>query len=128
MSELRMVLSAEASTTRVIAISAGSSGSETLLKARLAPEPSHPRAVQWLLEAVALWQGTTVHAALCAGEPRRTYVTRLYPDWFADFGNGLYTLELVERRHARRVHRDALRAMGDFRDLRQLSFAIGGDR
>jgi hypothetical protein len=68
MNELRMVLSTGASATRVIAISAGPSGSETLLKARLAAEPSHPRAVQWLLEAVALWQGTMVHAALCAAD------------------------------------------------------------
>jgi hypothetical protein len=119
MDELKMVVSAEASATRVIATQVSPSGSETLLKARLSAQPSHPRAVQWLLEAVALWQGRTVRAALCAGAPGRTYVTRLYPDWFADFGNALYTLELLEGR--RRVHRDDVRAMGDFRDLRQLS-------
>lgn len=128
MDELRMVISPGASTTRVIAITEGPSGSETLLKARLSAEPSHPRAVQWLLEAVALWQGARVRAALCAGAPGRTYVTRLYPAWFADFGGALYDLEVVEGRRARRVHKDAVALAGEFRDLRQLSLAMGGRR
>ena len=124
MSETRMVISPGASTTRVIAITEGPSGSETVLKARLPAEPAHPRAVQWLLESVALWQGTAVRAALCAGAPGHTYVTRLYPAWFADFGNALYSLEVVEGHRARRVHKDAVALEGDFRDLRQLSLAM----
>jgi hypothetical protein len=99
-----------------------------LLKARLSAQPSHPRAMQWLIEALALWEGMTVRAALCAGEPGRLYVTRLYPDWVADFGNALYTLELIERRRARRVHRDGVRAMGEFRDLRQLTLETESSR
>jgi hypothetical protein len=50
--------------TRVLA-TAGAQ--ETLLKANLASEPAHPRAVPALLEAVALWQGEQVRAALCVG-------------------------------------------------------------
>jgi hypothetical protein len=123
MSELRMVLSPGETVTRVIATAQSSSGSETLLKACLRAQPAHPRAVQWLLEAVALWEGTAVRAALCAGKPGPTYVTRLYPDWFTDFGSSLYSLEVVEPR-PRRVHRDRTRLGGDFRDLRQLSLAM----
>jgi len=128
MNELRMVLSPGPSATRVIAIAAGADGSETVLKARLLPAPAHPRAVQWLLEAVALWQGETVRAALCAGAPGRSCATNLYPEWFADFGNALYSLELVEGRRGRRVHRDAVGLGGEFRDLRQLSFEMAGVR
>jgi len=128
MSELRMVLSPSATATRVIAIAESASGSETLMKARLSPEPAHPRAAQWLIEAVALWQGGPVRAALCAGASARTYVTRLYPEWFADFGNALYQLEVVEGRRARRVHRDAIALAGEFRDLRQLSLEMAGAR
>lgn len=128
MSELRMVISPGAEATRVIAIAESASGSETLLKARLSAEPSHPRAVQWLLESVALWQGARVRAALCAGAPGRTYVTRLYPAWFADFGGALYELEVVEGRRARRVHKDAVALEGEYRDLRQLSLAMGARR
>lgn len=128
MDELRMVISPGASTTRVLALTEGPSGSETLLKARLSSEPSHPRAVQWLLESVALWQGARVRAALCAGASGRTYVTKLYPAWFADFGGPLYELEVVEGHRTRRVHKDAVALAGEFRDLRQLSLAMGGRR
>lgn len=128
MRELRMVISPGAEATRVIAVAESTTGSETILKARLSAEPSHPRAVQWLLESVALWQGARVRAALSAGVPGRTCVTRLYPAWFADFGGALYDLELVEGRRVRRVHKDAVALEGEFRDLRQLSFAMGGRR
>jgi hypothetical protein len=123
-----MVRSPSATATRVIAVAERASGSETRMKARLSPEPSHPRAVQWLLEAVAVWRGAPVRAALCAGGPARTYVTRLYPEWFADFGNALYPLEVVEGRRARRVHRDALALAGELRDVRQRSLEKAGAR
>lgn len=45
------------SATRVIAMAGAR---ETILKARLCPEPKHPRALATLLEAVALWQGRHV--------------------------------------------------------------------
>jgi hypothetical protein len=53
-------------TTRILGMAGAS---ETILKARLSPEPSHPRALATLLEAVALWQGTPVRAALAAACP-----------------------------------------------------------
>ena len=50
-------------TTRVIAMAGPE---QILLKAQLARDPRHPRALPTLLEAVALWQGLPVRAALCA--------------------------------------------------------------
>jgi len=48
-------------TTRVIAMEGPG---ETIMKAQLARDPKHPRALATLLEAVALWQGLPVRAAL----------------------------------------------------------------
>lgn len=42
------------------------SGSGTLLKARLAPEPMHPGALSKLLEALADWQGRELFAVIDA--------------------------------------------------------------
>ena len=44
-----------------------------LLKARLSASPQHPRAVMELLEAIARWEGRTVHAALVADESAYSY-------------------------------------------------------
>jgi len=41
---------------------------EAIFKAKLRPNPSHPRALPFLLEALALWQGCKVRAALYADE------------------------------------------------------------
>ena len=49
--------------TRILAMAGPG---EILLKARLRPHPQHPRAAAILLEALSLWQGATVRAALCA--------------------------------------------------------------
>jgi hypothetical protein len=40
----------------------------TLLTAHLAPATTHPRALPWLLEALALWEGATVRAVLAVDE------------------------------------------------------------
>jgi hypothetical protein len=94
-------------------------GTTTLLKARLSPMPAHPRALQWFLEAVALWQGMPVRAVLSAERMDDGYATPLHRDWFPDFGGPLYTVEWSERVRRRR-QRDALDGLGDFRDLKQL--------
>lgn len=103
-------------TARVLAMAGPS---EILLKARLA-EPTHPRAVPWLLEAIALWQGAPVRAALAVGDTQSSSGTRPFHETLADFGgNALYSLEVV--RHLERPrHRDDLPGLGDFKDLRQL--------
>lgn len=102
--------------TRVLA----TAGAETtLLKARLAPRPSHPRALTTLLEAIALWQGVRVRAALAVGDQASGCGTSLCGDFVGDEHTPLYELDIVpDLRHVRR--RDELGGMGDFRDLRQL--------
>jgi hypothetical protein len=102
--------------TRILAMA----GPErTLLKAHLLPLPSSRRALSTLLEAIALWQGRPVHAALVADGSAASSGTSLYRDSFADFGHVLYTLEYVDALHRPR-RRDPLPGMGPFGDLRQL--------
>ena len=107
--------------TRVLAVETSAETEETVLKARLSARPSHPRALQWLIEAVALWQGATVRAAICAPGRSGSSGTYLYPEWFTDFGGALYTLEVVDAMaRSRPARRDAVGALADFRDLKQL--------
>lgn len=93
---------------------------DTLLKARLARSPSHPRAMATLLEAVALWQGRRVRAAICAVGTRHRFDSSLFHETFADAGGPLYSLDWIPApERARRAHRD-LAGMGRFADLRNL--------
>lgn len=104
-------------TTRVLA-TAGAC--ETILKARLSATAQHPRAVPALLEALAMWEGAPVRAALVVDEGERASASRLSLDAWADFGGApLYTLEFV--RGLKRRHRDELAGLGRFADLRQLT-------
>jgi hypothetical protein len=106
--------------TRVIAMHGAN---ETILKARLLRDPAHPRALPWLLEAVALWQGLPVRAALAADDTSNGCGTSLYHDAFPDTGrNPLYSLDWIPVEGRRRGRRD-LSGMGDFADLRQLLLA-----
>lgn len=109
MSETTMVIEPRMHSTRIEVCSTAAPRTK-LLSAELLAQPSHPRAVQWLIEAIALWQGSPVHAALVARERDATYVTRLYPDWFTDFGSALYTLRLVDERGGRARRREHARA------------------
>lgn len=101
----------------------------TLLKAHLSPETSHPRALPYLLEALALWEGATVRAVLAVDEWDACSATTLYHDVFADVGSPpLYSLDWVPLARARRSRSgsaDPLR-LGDFRDLRRLIYAGRG--
>jgi hypothetical protein len=92
---------------------------ETILKARLCATARHPRAVPTLLEALALWQGAAVRAALVVDGEDGSSATRLCLDAWPDFGGApLYSLEFVPKR--KRRHRDGLDGLGRFHDLRQL--------
>jgi hypothetical protein len=118
MRSLWVAIDSRCDETRVLA-TAGPK--ETVLKARLSATAQHPRALPTLLEALALWQGTPVHAVVVADgrDPADSSVTRLKLDFDADFvGAPLYTLQFVAG-HKRR-HRDLLDDMGTFHDLRQL--------
>lgn len=101
--------------TRILAMAGPS---ETVLKARLRPHPQHPRAATTLLEALSLWQGAPVRAALCADEPPPLFDTGSWIDALL-VGNGapLYEVTLVRRRRRRR--RDGL-GLGDMTELAQL--------
>jgi hypothetical protein len=116
MTDIWMAIAPEPSATRVIAMAGPS---ETILKARLSRAPAHPRAMATLLEAVALWQGQRVRAALCAADKDGDSDTSLYREAFADGGGPLYTLDWVPAPHVRRRHRD-VSGVGAFGDLRQL--------
>ena len=113
MSNLSIGISPGPRDTRVLAMTGPS---DTILKARLLRQPAHPRALPTLLEAIALWQGVQVHAALCAADRDGVSDSSLYRDVFADFGGPLYTLDWVVGRRPRRE----LRGVGDFSDLRRL--------
>jgi len=106
------------STTRIMAMRGPTT---TILKAHLLPRPASPRAVTALLEAIALWEGLPVRAALVVDdESMSSCPTSLYRDLFDVFGDStsLYRLEWVPR--AARRRRDGLTGMGDFADLERL--------
>jgi len=103
--------------TRVIAMHGAS---DTILKARLRRDPAHPRAMATLLEAVALWQGAPVRAALAADDEQTSYESCLCRAAQLDFGpSPLYTVDWVPAT-GRARRRSNIAGMGDFRDLRQL--------
>jgi hypothetical protein len=68
-------------------------GATTVLKARLARSPDHPRALQWMLEALALWYGAPVRAVLSAARRGDAHESAFCREWFPDFGGPLYTIE-----------------------------------
>jgi len=105
--------------TRILAMAGPS---ETLLKARLRPHPQHPRAAPALLEALSLWQGAAVRAALCADTEPPLFDTGSWIDALL-LGQGapLYDVRLVPRRRRRR-RRDGL-GLGDMAELAQLVIA-----
>jgi len=117
MSDIWMGIAPNRLTTRVIAMAGAS---ETILKARLSPRP-HPRALPSLLEAIAMWQGVRVRAALCVDDRDGACDSRLFHDAFDDVGEPLYTLEWVAALGGlgRRRRRD-IAGLGDFADLRDL--------
>jgi hypothetical protein len=103
--------------TRVIAMHGAS---DTILKARLRRDPASPRALSSLFEAVALWQGMPVRAALAADDEQTACDSCLCrAALFETCSNPLYTVDWVPAA-GRKRRRDDVTGMGDFRDLRQL--------
>ena len=116
MESIWMGIAPSSATTRVIAMEGPT---ETILKAQLAKDPKHPRALATLLEAVALWQGQPVRAALCADAGGFSCDSNLCREAFLDDGGALYSVLLVPAGvHRRRKHR--LNGLGNFRDLERL--------
>jgi len=94
-------------------------GSDDVLKARLSPNPAHPRALMTLLEGLALWQGAPLCVVASVDGDAGACFERVF------YGDGLVSPQspLVEVEH----HLDnprprRLRGLGDFRQLR----LIGG--
>ena len=105
-------------TTRILAMRGPSA---TIMKAHLSLQPSSPRAAVALLEAIALWEGRPVRAALVVDDSSTdTPSTSLYRDTFAVFGDEtpLHRLEWVPRSSGARRRRDGLGGMGEFTDPR----------
>jgi hypothetical protein len=116
MESIWMGIAPSLATTRVIAMAGPS---DTILKAQLAADPKHPRALATLLEAVALWQGQPVRAALCADALGLSCDSNLCREAFLDDGGALYSVVWVPAgAHRRRRHR--LHGLGNFHDLERL--------
>lgn len=119
---IQVVIAPGAQVTRVLAIEGTQ---RTLLKAHLRSSTSHPRALPFLLEAMALWEGAQTRAVLAVDEQDATSATTLYRDVFADSGSPLYTLDWVPVTRARRRRSDTIR-LGRFDDLDRLAREGGG--
>jgi hypothetical protein len=116
MESIWMGIAPGSTATRVIAMAGPS---DTILKAQLSCEPRHPRALGTLLEAVALWEGRPVRAALCAAPSGRSYDSNLFREAFSDEGGALYSIVWARDCPSRR-RRDRLRGVGRFHDLERI--------
>ena len=72
-------------------------GDEVGMKARLPRAPSHPRAVPWMMEAIALWEGAQAHGVVCAGGADASYGKAFWDAVGMDLGGVLYSLDLAGR-------------------------------
>ena len=116
MESIWMGIASSSASTRVVAMKGPS---ETFLKARLDAEPKHARALGTLLEAVALWQGQPVRAALCADALAPSYDSNLCREVMLDEGGALYSVVWAPG-GASRPRRARLQGLGNFRDLEKL--------
>jgi len=93
---------------------------ETILKANLRASPASSQAMVRLLEAIAMWEGLPVRAALVVDDDPEIRGCDLYRDGFPPCeATPLYQIDWVPRARDRRRH-DSIRGMGEFRDLEQL--------
>jgi len=91
-----------------------------LMKARLPAMPAHPRAVQALCEAMALWCGHPVRAALAAEDAESFCDTTPWlGSWDGVFRNALCEIRIVASARPPRVA-DRITGLGSFNDVRQL--------
>ena len=126
-----MLWSPGAESTRVMV----RSGTEILLKAKLSPGPSHPRAAQWLMEAIALWEGSPVRGVISVDGAGATYGRHFWDAVGMDFGGALYSLRLAgcEPRESRQLSLlvdlvPELDAMDDLEEVLVGEALLGGAR
>jgi hypothetical protein len=118
MESIWMAIAPSGAGTRVLAMAGAR---ETILKAKLSRSPSHPRAMASLIEAIALWQGVPIRAALCADARPGGSDSSLFRETFTDLGGPLYTLDWIPAREPGcRARRRDIAGMGEFEDLRKL--------
>ena len=93
---------------------------DDVLKAvlRTPSSPPHPRALPALLEAMALWHQTPVHAVLSANEEESWCRLGLLDDLWLSIDAAHYSVELRPRERERRLR---ITGLGSFNDLRQLA-------
>jgi hypothetical protein len=118
MQDLWACIEPQGTETRLLVTNAGK---EPRLKARLRQPPQHRRALPMLLEALALWEGQPIRAALVADAPGRSDLS-IYHDCLVDAcDTPLYSIATVPPLAVlRRLHRDELSGMGRFRDLQEV--------
>lgn len=94
---------------------------EDILKAVLGPaESTHPRAAATLLEGLSLWHQQSLSVVLVAAEPSDGPALRLCDG--LGFGLPSVHYEVGIASPQSRARKKPLPGLGDFRDLRQLSF------
>lgn len=120
MESIWMGIAPSSTTMRVVAMSGPS---DTILKATLARDPKHPRAIATLLEAIALWEGQPVRAALCAEPGGITCDSDICREAFLDDGGALFSVLWVPAGVHRR-RRDRIQGLGNFRALERLVTSV----
>jgi len=117
MSSIWMGIAPGPTATRVLAMHGPS---ETILKAKLRRDPSHPRALATLLEAIALWEGMPVRAAHAADDEPTSFASSLCRDPRSERGiDPLFSVDWVPVT-GRRRRRPGISGMGRFHDLERL--------
>jgi len=95
-------------------------GPQAVLKARLPDAPQHPRALETLAEALALWYGRPLYGALGVAAEDALCVS---PRWHATVESltrtPLVSIDLIVGR-PRPPRGGELAGLGDFADVRQL--------
>jgi len=88
----------------------------TLLKACLKEQPSHPRAMETIVEGLSLWEGRRIDAVFAVDAWGGPSLEAHGLHWLECRETPLYSLEVVvpERRRDRR---NGVSGLGDFRDL-----------
>lgn len=115
MTRPKMVVKPRPDTTRLLLLD----WEGELLRAALPRRPSHTRAAPTLLEGLALWLGRPLSVVLCADDLEATSVPGLADDFGVGATTVHYEVDVVDP--ARRP-----RALGTFRDLRQLLLRVEG--
>lgn len=109
--KLHATILPDAWSTRILVTDHG----QDLLKARLPTQPRHTRALTTLLEGLALWTATPVHAVLVAAGPLGAFrAEALYEGLLPDSSSNV-ELDIVDPRDHKR-----LPGPGDFRQLHLL--------